>query len=103
MKATLTLDRDIANYLRERCSEDDKPFEQVVNETLRRGMALGAAQQDDRAEFKAVPRSGGFAPGVDPNKLNQFLDELFIEEYFEKERRMEEQMSGEAAPGEAAQ
>lgn len=100
MKATLTLDSDIADYLRERCRKDDKPFEQVVNETLRRGMESTqppAVSKDDRARFEVAPHSGGFAPGVDPNKLNQLLDELFIEEYFEKERRIEKQMSEEAA------
>ena len=90
MKATLTLDRDIADYLRERCRKDDKPFEQVVNETLRRGMESAqspAVSKDDRARFEIVPHSSGFAPGVDPNKLNQLNDELEMEELLAKMAR----------------
>ena len=47
MRTTLTLDDDVANYLKEQSLLLNKPFKQVVNDTLRRGMSptgpIGAA------------------------------------------------------------
>lgn len=94
MKTTLTLDDDVADFLREQCRLQDKPFERVVNETLRRGMETPATKESvaERAEdsklppFKVIPFSSGFGPGVDPNNPKHFLDELDMEDYLRKER-----------------
>ena len=74
MRITLTLDDDIADLLREQARLLDRPFKQVVNDTLRRGMS--PAVQEDRPVFRVVPLSGGFRPGVDLLKLNQLNDQL---------------------------
>ena len=37
MRTTLTLDTDVAHFLKEQSRLQDKPFKQVVNEALRRG------------------------------------------------------------------
>ena len=39
MRTTLTLDDDVADFLHEQARLHDKPFKQVVNDTLRRGMS----------------------------------------------------------------
>ena len=44
MRTTLILDDDIAAFLREQAQLHDKPFRQVVNETLRRSMPPPAGQ-----------------------------------------------------------
>ena len=51
----------------------------------------GAPQQDaPKTQGRIVPNHSGFAPGIDPTKLNQLNDELMVEEYLEKERRIRE-------------
>ena len=46
MRTTLTLDDDIADSLKEKARLLSKPFKQVVNEALRRGMspAIGSVR-----------------------------------------------------------
>ena len=74
MRITVTLDDDLADALKQRAKLLDVPFKQVVNETLRRGLAPQA--DEDRPVFRVRPFRGGFRPGVDPLKLNQLNDEL---------------------------
>ena len=95
MRTTLTLDDDVADFLKERSRLQDKPFERVVNETLRRGMETPASPKPavgDRADaklppFKVVPFSSKFAPGVDQLKLNQINADLEMEELIRKVRK----------------
>ena len=82
MRTTLTLDDDIADALREQARLLDKPFKQVVNDTLRRGMS--PSPPDDRTVFRVKPLSGGFLPGVDLLRLNQLNDQLEVEEFLKK-------------------
>ncbi len=94
MKTTLILDDDIADFLKERCRLQDKPFERAVNETLRRVMeasapresSVGSGKDSKSPPFKVIPFSSGFAPGVDPNNPKRFLDELDVEDHLRKER-----------------
>ena len=83
MRTTLTLDDDIADSLREQARLLDKPFKQVVNDALRRGMS--PVVQEDRPVFRVVPLSGGFRPGVDLLKLNQLNDELETQAFTERD------------------
>ena len=74
MRTTLTLDEDVADFLREQARLQNKPFKQMVNDTLRRGMSPAVCE--DRPVFRVTPLRGGFRPGVDPLRLNQLNDEL---------------------------
>ena len=80
MRTTLTLDDDVAAFLKEQCRLYNKPFKQVVNEVLRRGMtpATGDAKVP---EFRVVPNPSGLLPGIDPHKLNQLYDQLEVEAF----------------------
>ena len=64
-----------------------KSLKAVVNEGLRKG--LDAPDPGARPEpFVVEPfHLGGFRPGVDPNRLNQMVDELEVEEQVRKTRR----------------
>ena len=94
MKTTLTLDDDVADYLREQSRFHNKPFKKVVSETPRRGMeaptppesAADGGKDSMLPPFKVIPNHSGFAPGVDPNNPKHFLDELDVEDYLRKER-----------------
>ncbi len=83
MRTTLTLDNDIADYLKEQTRLLDKSFKQVVNDTLRRGMSPGIREAPARP-YRVKPISSGFAPGVDPLKLK----EMMYEEDDEKFRKL---------------
>ena len=85
MRTTLTLDDDLADALKERARLLDKPFKQVVNDTLRRGLSP-AAIQEDRPVFVVKPNHSGFKPGIDPLRLNQLNDELEVEDFLRKQQ-----------------
>ena len=80
MKATLTLDEDLAEFLKEQARRLGKPFDQVVNETLRQGISLDVGETPTRP-YRVQPMHGGFAPGVDPLKLKEILHEEDDERY----------------------
>ena len=92
MKTTLILDDDVADFLKERSRLQNKPFKQVVSETLRRGMetptpAELAAEVRRNAKLpplKIVPFSSEFQPRVDPPKLKEILAEMDVEDYLRK-------------------
>ena len=79
MRTTLTIEDDLARMLRERARLLDLPFKQVVNDVLRRGMS--PAVREDPAPYRVNPIHSGFAPGVDPLKLNQLNDQLEVEDF----------------------
>ena len=79
MRTTLTLDDDIAGFLREQARLQSRSFKQVVNDTLRRGMSPAA--REERPTYRVKPLRGVFRPGVDPLKLNQLNDELETQEF----------------------
>ena len=86
MRTTLTLDPDVAQELKARMAGRKASFKEVVNETLRQGLA--AKPKSKQAEvFRVEARSLGLKPGIDPNKLNQLLDELEAQEFVSKMRR----------------
>ena len=75
MRTTLTIDDDIADALKEQSRLLDRPFKQVVNDILRRGLSP-AAVRGPAPEYRIVPNRSQLVPGVDPLKLNQLDDEL---------------------------
>ncbi len=82
MRITLTIDDDLADALQRRAKRLGVPFDQVVNETLRRGLA--AQEAEDRPRCRVRPFRSGFRPGIDPLKLNQLNDELEVQDFLEK-------------------
>ena len=80
MRTTLTLDDDIADSLKEKARLLSKPFKQVVNEALRRGMSPAIGERP-RPEYRITPNRSGLTPGIDPLKLNQLNDQLEAEDF----------------------
>ena len=89
MRTTLTIDNDIADSLKEQARRQGCSFKQVVNDALRRGLEASPAEGEERPVFRVKPMEGGFLPGIDPLKLNQFYDELLVQDFLEKEARIE--------------
>jgi hypothetical protein len=84
MRTALTLDPDIARALKERAKRENKPYEQVVNELLRLGMARENEGASTRKKLKVQPHKGGFHPAVNLLKLNQLADDLETDAFLAK-------------------
>ncbi len=80
MRTTLTLDEDVADFLKAQSRLQARPFKQVVNDVLRRGMAPGQ-QAPEQPTFRVVPNRSGLVTGVDPLRLNQLNDQLEVEDF----------------------
>ena len=82
MKITLTLDDDLHEELKQRAQELNKPFKQIVNEALRRG--LNGSDANPKEEGKVTTFRSGYQPGIDPNRLKQIDAEWELEEMIRK-------------------
>lgn len=89
MRTTLTLEDDVAAELRRIEGRTQMAFKAVVNDVLRRGLALGATPVRMPARFTVTPKATGLVGGVDPLKLNQLADELETERLGSDRRRKE--------------
>lgn len=83
MRATLTIDDDLAGILKRKARELDKPFKELVNTALRKGLAANLV---DVPQCIAVrPHDfGNTRPGIDSDSFNQLMDELELEDYLRK-------------------
>ena len=76
MRTTLTLDDDIAMTLKERALHARKTFKEVLNQTLRAGLAAGEAAPRTK-RYRLKPASlGGVLPGIDLDKALRLSDAL---------------------------
>lgn len=79
MRTTLTLDDDLARELQETARSSGRSFKEVINETLRHGLATGASPARRVPRFRVHPKRCGFRDGIDLMKLNQLVGDLDIE------------------------
>ncbi len=75
MRTTLTLDDDVAAKLASASRKSGKPFKQVVNAAIRRGLLeMQAVRQSD--DFSVQPqRMGALKPGFTLDKTSAVLEE----------------------------
>ena len=86
MRTTLTLDPDVTLKLKQRIREGKTTLKRAVNDALRVG--LNARPAKKKPDFKVEPMSlGALKPGIDPDKLNQLVDQLEVEDFLRKMRR----------------
>lgn len=75
MRTTLTLDADVAADLKRQAQKTGRPFREVLNEAVRRG--LRARNAPARAPYRLKPMSlGGVLPGVDLDRALRLADAL---------------------------
>jgi plasmid stability protein len=84
MRTTLTIDDDLAGILQKKASQHGHSFKEVVNDLLRAGIAASGDAVHRRKPVKVVTKPLGLKPGYDPDKLNQLVDELAVEDYLRK-------------------
>ena len=84
MRTTLTLDDDLAGILQMRASQQGHSFKAVVNSLLRAGIAASGDACEHRQAIQVMTRPLGLKPGYNPDKLNQLVDELEVEDFLRK-------------------
>ncbi len=83
MRTTLTLDDDLARNLKERAHRSGRSFKNVVNQTLRAGLA--AEQMPPKKRYRVKPVAlGGVLSGIDLDKALQIVDALEDQEIIDK-------------------
>jgi hypothetical protein len=82
MRTTLTIDDDLAGILQRRARDLGKPFKDVVNSTLRKGLLENAHLPPHKVSVR--PHDFGSSPGIDLDRLNQLVDELEVQDYQRK-------------------
>ncbi len=76
MRTTLTIDDNTAKQLKQIAHDTGKSYKQVVNETLRRGLAVTEVREK-AAPYKLKPVSlGDVAPGYNLDKALAIADAL---------------------------
>ena len=84
MRTTLTLDEDLGKELQALARRTGTSFKEVVNTTLRQGLARGQKPAAKLPRFVVRPKASEFRSGVDVLRLNQLSDELEIEDFQRK-------------------
>jgi hypothetical protein len=75
MRTTLTLDSDVARLVEEAVHREHRPFKQVVNDALRKGLAPHAGTPAAKP-FRVRAHRARLLPGFDPLGFNRLADEL---------------------------
>jgi hypothetical protein len=84
MRTTLTIDDDLAGLLQKRAGQQGQSFKEVVNAALRKGLAESLTAQKKHKVVVRPHNFGALRPGLDPNRMNQLVDELEVEDYLRK-------------------
>lgn len=89
MRTTVTLDPDVAAKLKELAHRRRASFKETLNDVIRKGLSSQAGTREPSERYVVEPHAGGFRPGIDPDKLNQLVDELEIGDFISESRRPE--------------
>ncbi len=82
MRTTLTLESEVAEKLRAEAASGTRTFKEIVNQALKIGLGIEKPEPDE--PFEVITFSSDFQPGVDPMKLQQYLDDEEVESYLRK-------------------
>jgi len=75
MRTTLTLDADVSRMIEDEVHRQRRPFKQVVNDALRRGLAPRTRRAAGR-RYRVKAHAANLRPGLDAARLNALADEL---------------------------
>ena len=82
MRTSISLDEDLAERLREISHLTRCFFTEVLNTTLRESLQRKIPSSAE--PYVTIPWNSGFAPGIDPTKLNHLSDEIEDEEIIQR-------------------
>ena len=74
MRTTLTLDPDVARMVDEEVHRVRRPFKEIVNAALRRGLSSPQGQRRQKP-YRVRPHAARLLPGIDRARLNALADE----------------------------
>lgn len=83
MRTTLTLDPDVESLLSEEVHRTRRPFKQVVNDAIRRGLRPRLAEEPEEL-YRVTVHTTKLRAGIDHASLNRLADELEDEAVLEK-------------------
>lgn len=86
MRTTLTLDPDVERLLEEEAHRVRRPWKQIVNDAIRRGLAPRLADAPS-APYRVKAHKSVLGPGIDASALNRLADELEDEAVLAKRRK----------------
>jgi len=76
VRTTLTLDEDIAAKLKAESRRSGRPFKEVVNDALRKGLS-GGTRKAGRPTFKVQPRDlGALRPGLSVDDIEGLIEQI---------------------------
>jgi Ribbon-helix-helix protein, copG family len=75
VRTTLTLDEDVAEKLKAEARRAGKPVKQVVNEALRRGLALRRETRSIKP-FRVRVKDMGVYPGANYDNIGVLLEQV---------------------------
>lgn len=87
-RTTLTLDPDVVARLEDEVHRQRKPFRQVVNEALRRGLS-SSGRTRKLPPYRIKPHKSGLMPGFENVNFNHLADQLEDEAIIAKLRKGE--------------
>jgi hypothetical protein len=85
-RTTLTLDPDVVARLEDEMHRQRKPFRQVVNEAIRRGLS-SSARTRKLPPYRVKPIKSELMPGFENANFNHLVDQLEDEAILRKLRR----------------
>jgi len=86
VRTTLTLEPAVARRVESERRRTRRTLKAVINDALRVGLGMNGGSEP-LPPFKVKAFDLGVTPGVDPDRMNQLLDELDVDEYLAKQRR----------------
>ena len=75
MRTTIVIDPEVAQQIKAIMAQSRSSMKKVVNDLLRRALALSKSRQD-RKPYRVKPFSSGKPAAVLPGRMNQLYDEL---------------------------
>lgn len=84
MRTTLTIETAVAQQLRALMRKQKLTLKDAINEALRAGIPQVGKHSPDRKSFAVIPFSMGLKPGIDPDKISQYADEIYDVEKLRK-------------------
>ena len=76
MRTTLTLDPDVERLLADEMHRVRRPYKQVVNDAIRRGLSPRRGGRRRPKPYRASVHDAKLRPGIDAGSLNRLVDEL---------------------------
>ena len=86
MRTTLTLDPDVVQLLEEEKHRQRRPFKEIVNDAIRRGLGP-QARMKARRTYRVQRHKTTLRPGIDSVAFNRLADELEEEAVIDKATR----------------